>query len=185
MPKIIRDCEQGSEAWGKYRVGSIGGSSIKSVLTGGKGKTRMSLMYQLAGERITGQKYSFQATPAMEEGVRREEESRGAFEIITDLEVEKVGLIQGDIPYTHCSPDGIINESGLELKNPLIHTQIKYIAENRLPLEYVDQVQYSMWITGFSYWWWPRYWSGKGIRFGSYSSYRGHCRAGINQVISG
>ena len=161
MPKMIRDIEQGSDAWFKLRCGSIGGSSIKAVLTGGKGKTRKSLMYQLAGERITGQKHEFKATPAMEEGTRREEESRDTFEFITGLKVEEVGLIQGDVQHTHCSPDGIINDMvGLELKNPLVHTQIKYIDENRLPLEYIAQVQYSMWVTGYDDWYFFSYYPG-------------------------
>ena len=161
MPEIIYG-EQNTDVWRSLRIGSVGGSSIKAVMTGGKGKTRMSLMYQLAGERITGRKYEFKATPAMEEGIRREPESKAEFEFITELELQDVALVKGDIPYTHCSPDSILisEPAGLELKNPLIHTHIKYINEGRLPPEYVYQVQYSMWITGYEYWYFFSYFPG-------------------------
>ena len=36
----ILDCEQLSDEWMKARIGSIGGSSISSVVAGGQGKMR-------------------------------------------------------------------------------------------------------------------------------------------------
>ena len=39
----------------------------------------------------------------------------------------------------------------------MAHTQVKYIDEDRLPPEYVKQVQYSMWIGGYPYWWFFSY----------------------------
>lgn len=156
--KIIKDIEQLSDAWFSLCCGSIGGSSIQAVMTGGKGKTRKSLMYQLASEVMTGEKYQFNSTPAMDEGVRREAESRDTFCFITGLEIEEVGLIKGSVESTHCSPDGLTSDgAGLELKNPMAHTQVKYIDEDRLPLEYVKQVMFSMWITGYDYWWFFSY----------------------------
>lgn len=158
MPEIIRDIDQLSDEWFKLRVGSIGGSSIQAVMTGGQGKTRKSLMYQLTSEILTGEKYGFNSTPAMDKGTRRESESRAKFSLMTFLDVEEVGLIKGDIEGTHVSPDGLTSDgAGLELKNPMAHTQVKYIDEDRLPLEYVKQVQYSMWITGYKRWWFFSY----------------------------
>jgi len=156
--QIIRDIDQLSDAWFSARCGSIGGSSIKALMSKGQGKTRKALLYQLASEKLTGEKYEFKTTPAMEEGTRREDESRKEFCFITGLDVEEVGLIKGSIEGTHCSPDGLTSDgAGLELKNPLAHTQVKYIDEDRLPLEYVKQVQYGMWITGYDYWWFFSY----------------------------
>jgi len=158
MSKIIRDVDQLSEEWFSLRCGSIGGSSIQAVMAGGKGKTRKTLMYQFASEILTGEKYGFNPTQAMEEGTRREPESRDTFCLITGLDIEEVGLIKGDIERTHVSPDGLTSDgAGLELKNPMAHTQVKYVDEDRLPLEYVKQVQYSMWITGYERWWFFSY----------------------------
>ena len=158
--EIIRDINQLTEEWFAECCGSIGGSSIQSLLAKGKGKSRKSLLYQKAGERLTDNNYDSKISnrPAVKEGSRREAESRTKFSLITGLEVEEVGLIKGDIEGTHCSPDGLTSDgSGLELKNPMAHTQVKYIDEDRLPLEYVKQVQFSMWITGYEYWWFMSY----------------------------
>ena len=46
----ILDMPQGSDEWFAERIGSIGGSSIASVVAKGEGKMRKSLMYRLAGE---------------------------------------------------------------------------------------------------------------------------------------
>ena len=160
MPTIIRDISQLTKEWFAECCGSIGGSSIKNLLAKGKGKSRKSLLYQKAGERLTNNNYDPKISdrPAVKEGTRREAESRTKFCLITGLDVEEVGLIKGDIEGTHCSPDGLTSDgSGLELKNPMAHTQVKYIDEDRIPLEYVKQVQYSMWITGYEYWWFFSY----------------------------
>jgi len=156
--EIIRDIDQLSKEWFSARCGSIGGSGIKALMSKGQGKTRKSLLYQLASEKLTGEKYEFKTTSAMEEGTRREDESRKEFCFITGLECEETGLIKGNIEGTHCSPDGLTSDgAGLELKNPMAHTQVKYINEDRLPTEYVKQVQYSMWIAEYDYWWFFSY----------------------------
>jgi len=157
VPEIIY-CEQGGIDWHKHRLGSIGASSAQSLMAKGQGVSRKSLMYQLASEIITGVKHQIKTTPAMEEGLRREAESRSKFSLITGLDVEEIGLIKGNVKGTHASADGLTSDgAGLELKNPMAHTQVKYIDEDRLPLEYVKQVQYSMWITGYEYWWFFSY----------------------------
>ena len=166
MPKIIRDIEQGSIEWDVLRLGSVGGSGIKKVLTKGRAgkpsKTRITYKRELAQEIVTGEKTDSYVSDDMLEGTRREPESRGAFELITGLEVEQVGLIHGDIPRTHVSPDGLTSDGyGLELKNPKIETHIKYIdMGNMVPIEYIAQVQYSMWITNCEYWYFFSYYPG-------------------------
>lgn len=156
--EIIRDVDQLSDEWFELRIGSVGGSSIKDLMAKGQGKSRKSLMYRLVEEIRENKKYEGYVSKAMEEGTRREPESRRDFRFITGLEVEEVGLIKGNVPGTHCSPDGLTSDdAGLELKNPIYTTQLRYIDEDRLPLEYVKQVQYSMWIAEYDYWWFFSY----------------------------
>ena len=151
-------CKQGDDEWYKHRLGSIGASSAQSLMAKGQGISRKSLMYQLASEIITGKKYQIKTTPAMEEGLRREPKSRAKFSLITGLDIEEIGLIKGNVKGTHASADGLTSDgAGLELKNPMAHTQVKYIDEDRLPLEYVKQVQYSMWIAEYDHWWFFSY----------------------------
>ena len=94
----------------------------------------------------------------MEEGSRREPESRAKFCLITGFDVEEIAMVKGDVDRTHCSPDGFVSDgAGLELKNPIYTTQVRYIDKECLPSEYEKQVQYSMWITGYKRWWFFSY----------------------------
>ena len=58
-----------------------------------------------------------------------------------------------------CSPDSIIKKikTGLELKNPLPKTQVKYLLDGGLPNEYFGQCQMSLYITGFKVCWFMSY----------------------------
>jgi len=157
MSCIIDHCIQGSEEWFKKRVGSVGASSINKIITstGKRSTQRKAYMYQLAGEIITGVKAESYSNANMEEGVLREQESRELFEFTHNVEIEEVGLI---LPFEnavyHCSPDGIIKgkEEGLELKNVLASTQVKYLDKNVLPTEYRLQCQFSLFVTGWDVW---------------------------------
>lgn len=52
------------------------------------------------------------------------------------------------------SPDGLIPDlnKGLEIKCPKMSTHIRYILEGGVPKEYIIQVQFSMWVTGYKEW---------------------------------
>ena len=156
--QIIRGIDQLSDEWFKMRIGSVGGSSIKDLMAKGKGKSRKSLMYRLVKEIRENKKHEGYVSKAMEEGTRREPESRRDFCFITGLGVEEVGLIKGDVPQTHCSPDGLTSDgAGLELKNPIYTTQVRRLDENVTPPEYEKQLQYSMWIAEYGCWWFFSY----------------------------
>jgi hypothetical protein len=103
-------------------------------------------MYQLVSEIMTQEPYQMKQTDAMKRGSDLEEEARAAFEFVSELEVRQVGLVKGAWEGTHCSPDGMMGDEILEVKCPLAHTQVKYLDENRLPLEYKWQVQWNLYI---------------------------------------
>jgi hypothetical protein len=46
---------------------------------------------------------------------------------------------------------------GIEVKCPLIHTHVGYLLAGTLPTDYFQQVQGSMFVTGFSSWWFMSY----------------------------
>jgi len=91
---IIDDIEQGSEEWFAARIGSIGGSSIASVVAGGQGKTRKQLMYRLIGEMLSGVKYQGYSNADMQRGIEQEPDARNMYEFITGNEVKEVGLVK-------------------------------------------------------------------------------------------
>ncbi len=151
----ILDMEQGSESWFSERMGSVGSSSVKNAMSGGQGKTRKTLIYNLLGEVISGEKTAFFKSAAMEEGNRREKESREWYSFYSGIEWEEVGLIRNDnFPGQHTSPDAINRklEIGIELKNVQANTMVKYLDSGKMPTEYIAQCQHAMMITGWKKW---------------------------------
>jgi len=153
---IIIECDQRSEQWFSEKAGVPGSSSFDKIATtkGEPSKQRTGYMHQLAAEAITGRIEQGYTNAFMEEGTAREDESRGLYELIKGVTVEQVGFIYPDEEKKYgCSPDGLINrERGLEMKNPLPKTQVAYLLKNELPTDYFQQVQGSLFITGFERW---------------------------------
>jgi len=114
--KIITDCEQGSKRWHELRLGSIGGSSISSVVAGGQGKTRTALLYRKAGELLSGATYESYSNAHMERGLEQEPDARAAYEWEAEAEVYQVALIQSDKQLQHYSPDGCVDTGLIEIK---------------------------------------------------------------------
>lgn len=147
--EIIRDIDQGSEEWHLLRLGSVGGSSMNSVLAKGKGETRQKLLYQLAAEILTGNKTNTYNTPAMERGTELEPEARRHYEMLTFTDVEQVCLIKSDVPRVHVSPDGLVgDDGGIEIKCPLPTTHIETIDTGKIDIKYIRQCQHFLWVTG-------------------------------------
>jgi len=154
---FIIDCEQRSEQWFAERLGKPSASNFDSIITstGVISKSRQSYMYELVAQILTGKAEEGFRSPAMDEGVNREDESRKLYEMIKDVSVKQVGMIFPDQWKQYlCSPDGFIEDHqyGLELKNVLPKTQIGYLLANKLPTSYFCQVQGSMLVTGFDRW---------------------------------
>lgn len=147
--EIIKDCIQGSDEWHQLRLGSVGGSSINSVLAKGQGKSRQSLLYQLAAELLSGQKTNGYTSPAMERGNELEDDARTLYSFQTGLDVEQVALIKADISRVHVSPDGLVgDDGGVEIKTMLPHTYVELVDTRKIDLKYIRQCQHFLWITG-------------------------------------
>lgn len=153
---IIENCSQGSEAWFKLKIGKPSASNASRIITneGKPSKSRIGYMYELAGEILTGKQEEGYKNANMITGQEREDESRKFFELTNGVEVKQVGVVYKDKKKQFlCSPDGIVNdEYGLELKNVLPKTQVKYLLSGETPEEYFSQIQMSLYITGFEYW---------------------------------
>lgn len=153
---IIDNIDQGTEEWFQEKLGIPSASNFNKILSAtGKPSTQAKgYLYQLAAERITGERAESYKNEIMEEGNIREAESRSMYELTYSVEVEEVGVIYPDENKRFlCSPDGLINrEYGLEMKNVLPKTQVKYLINNKVPNEYYVQVQGSMLVTGYDRW---------------------------------
>ena len=136
--------EQGTEAWHQARLGSIGGSSIAAAVAQGTGATRQTLLYKLAGELLTGKREDSFVSSAMVQGLEREPDARLLYEMIEGVEVKQVGLIR-DKPHCHCSPDGLVEERGMiEIKSPQIPAHVETLDKQKVPAQYVKQIQWSL-----------------------------------------
>ena len=158
-PGVIIDYSiQGSPEWMACKVGIPGVSSLDKIITtkGERSTSRDELLYKLAGERIIGRKEETFQSVAMANGIEREPIAREIFEMKMEVEVEQVGFIYYDERKDcGCSPDGLIvgKKEGLEIKCPTLSTHVSYLMGNKLPTRYFQQVQGSLYVTGYESWW--------------------------------
>ncbi len=157
---------QGSPLWWDLRRGIVTGSRFPSILTPVTGKpstSQKALIAALCGEvsdpanNAPGwctERFNKPPNLAIEEGVRREAESRAWLAMERTCHIEQVGFCLADNGLYGCSPDGlIVADSGcldaaLELKNPMAETQAGYLLDGRLPPEYRCQVHGHLIVTG-------------------------------------
>ena len=153
---IIVNCKQNSEQWFAEKLGKPSASNASKIITndGKPSKQRTGYLYELASEIITNRREEGYQNGNMLMGQEREEESRVLYEMMYDVKVDKVGVVYKDEAKQFlCSPDGIVNgKYGLEMKNPLPKTQVKYLLNGAIPPEYFSQVQFSLYVTSFKFW---------------------------------
>lgn len=148
---IIVDCVQGTEEWFKIKAGLPSASNFDKIITtkGEPSKQSQKYLYQLAGEKITGLKDATFQSEAMDRGIELEAEARQFYEMVRDCKVDQVGLCIHDKKRYSCSPDGLVGEDGLlEIKCPLIATQVGYLLDGEVPTDYFQQVQGQLLVTG-------------------------------------
>lgn len=146
-------CEQRSPEWFAARCGIPTSSNFDKVVdTAGKpSKQREKYLFKLAGERIIGQSEETYQNAAMLRGIEMESEAREVYQFMTGVEVVPAGLcvIEDKIIHYGASPDGLVGTDGLlEIKCPLISTQVGYLLNNIFPSEYYQQVQGQLLVTG-------------------------------------
>ncbi|MEN6423335.1 MAG: lambda exonuclease family protein [Smithella sp.] len=163
MPIIIDSFEQHSEEWFAAICGNVGASNIDKIITttGARSKQREDFMYQLAGERICGKREETFQSQAMKNGREREANARSVFSMIQGIEVKQVGVVYKDEwKLCHCSPDGLTENSGLEMKNPMMKTHVRYLLNGKLPTDYFCQIQMSLYVTERDLWYFMSYYDG-------------------------
>lgn len=153
---IIEDTfSQRDPQWYEAKAGVPGSSSFSKIVTtkGAPSKSATDYMYQLAGEKTIGRIEESYTSFAMQQGINREDEARQLYELISGQSVRQVALVYKDASKSvACSPDGLLEASGLEIKCPMLKTHVKYLLDDKLPSEYFVQVQGSLWVCGFDTW---------------------------------
>jgi len=151
MPQYIYDIDQNSPEWFDARICSIGGTGINKVAGGGKG--RKDLLYEFAGELITGvPAESFKFRHA-DRGHEFEPDARDYYAFTRGIEVKQCGLVKADEPHKHVSPDGLVSDSGgLEIKTRIPSVFVKAFVEDTVDIAVRRQIQWSIWITERDWW---------------------------------
>lgn len=145
--------EQGSELWHKMHIGVPSASLFSTIMAtgkdGGESKTRTKLLFQMAGEVLTGIPRENYSDGYMERGKKMEERARSHYAFTHDVELTRIGFIRNKLPHGQmigCSPDALVGKSkGLEIKTQAPHLMIEQLIKgSAMPTEHRAQVHGTM-----------------------------------------
>jgi len=163
---IVLDHPQGSEDWLQARVGACTASRFvdargkltrksKNGDVGDPNGDAIGYAWLLAMETIAREPLDDTfVTYAMRRGRELEPYARRLYEVRTGAVVEEVSLILSDDERVGYSSDGFRDEDGLvEIKCPMSCEKIGAVWESpeTAHVEYLDQINGGMWITGRKY----------------------------------
>lgn len=154
--KIYRDIDQGSGDWYQLRVGIPTASEFHHIITPAKAeysKSARMYAYRLISERLLNRPtQSAIETEWMARGKDLEPIAAGQYEVVNDVELERVGFVTTDDGSTGASPDRIIKGkgAGLEIKIPAPHVHMGYLL-GETPDIYRPQVQGQNYVCEFDY----------------------------------
>lgn len=155
----IFNCEQGTPEWKELRCGVITASDMSKVLAKGQGKTRLSYMYKLIGEAMTGEPADGFSNQHMDRGHLMEPAARELYAEQTGNTIEQVGFILNHgVGY---SPDALVNDDGLgEIKSKLPHLMAELWDRGKVPGDHVAQIQCGLWVSEREWLDFVAYWPG-------------------------
>lgn len=147
------DCEQGGEEWKRLHIGVPSASRFKAIMASGRdgdaSKTRAKLLYQMAGEILTGEPAETFKNAVMQRGIEMEPEAREHYAFRPNVELTSVGFARRTIGRVTvgCSPDSLVGKDGLlEIKTMAPDMLIELLQSGRFPTEHRAQVHGSLWV---------------------------------------
>lgn len=146
MAPIYHEVEQNTPEWQQLRTGIPCSSEFHKIIMPKKAKMSVqapALLNRLLAEWWSGEpsENEYQST-WMERGHEMEAEAVSAFEFIAGVETLPGGFITTSDGMMGCSPDRLIGDSSdLELKSPLLSTQIGYALHGVISDTYKAQLQ--------------------------------------------
>src|SRR5260370_5635474 len=150
MPIFHHDVAQYSDEYDRIRLGIATSSNFHKIITpqGKPSKQWREYACVLIAERILQQKIEFYNSPAMERGLIVEADAADWYEFDHDVTVQKVGFITDDDHTVGCSPDRLVGGDGLlEIKAPLLHTQVEYWISGEISERFRPQLQSQLYIS--------------------------------------
>lgn len=151
----IHRVEQGGAEWLALRAGIPTASSFHKIITpkGAPSTQSGPYMHHLLAEWLLGRPILDESESLfMERGSDQEDSAIAYYEMLRNVEVDRVGFVTTDDGRAGCSPDGLIDPSGgLEMKVPAPGTHVGYLLGG-MPDKYRWQVIGGLWITGRDWW---------------------------------
>lgn len=163
---IVLNHPQGSEDWLRARIGACTASRFsdargvlkvksKNGNAGDPNGDAVKYAWTIAMETIAGEPLDDTfVTYAMRRGRDLEPQARAVYEARTGAWIEEVSLILTDDERFGYSADGFRDDDGLiEIKCPLACDKLGQVWSNpdEAHLEYIDQINGGLWITGRKY----------------------------------
>lgn len=148
---------QGTPEWHQLRLGKVSASRINDMMAktkSGWSTSRENYKYELAVERLTGQKTETFTSGAMQWGTENEPLARGAYTVAKGVFVTEVAWVNHfSVKNSGCSPDGLVDDNRglIEIKCPLTKTHIKWMIDGVPPKEHINQMMWQMAVTGRHY----------------------------------
>lgn len=133
--------EQKTDDWQELRIGKVTGSNAKKVKGAGN-----AFLYETLALMTTDRDQKQAFGEHVERGNELEPEARAAYEKLKGVRVEQAAFIERDDGRVGFSPDGIIRDKKLditriiEIKCPDTNNHIRYVLENKIPSEHIDQI---------------------------------------------
>jgi len=125
------------------------------------GDMRQGYMAELVAQIATGLIPEQMSFKQCEWGHEHEDQARAFFELEYGVNVDVPAFIYKDKEKRFgISPDGLIvgEKTGLELKCPFTSKVfVEFATCDKIKKEYIEQCQYSMWVTGYDGWYFANY----------------------------
>lgn len=150
---IVHDCIQGTPEWRAVRLGLPTSSRFDSIVTPSKleySRSSAGYIAELVAEYMLGTPLDSGTSAWMERGTEMEAEARAWYSMDHDVDVREVGFITTDDGRVGCSPDGLTDGGGLEIKCYSARHHMECLLGQDITTG--GQVQGSLWITGLPYW---------------------------------
>ena len=154
MSEYIYTIKQGSDEWVAVRVGKFSASYAADLLMDKKTSGYKNLIDKIVEERITGQpteSKTFSGNYFTERGISLEPVAVDDYEMRSFNDTQIIGVVIKD-EFTLCSPDRLINDNGLlQIKCPIFSTQREYLRTQKVPGNYLKQMNFELFVTGREY----------------------------------
>ncbi len=148
--QIIKNIEQGTKEWLSLKLGVASASNFNKIITS-KGEESDQLKgyaLSLATDMFLINPEDGYKTESMIKGNTLEPLARQVYQEENLELVEQITMFKSDCGNFGYSPDGLVGNNGLiEIKNPDSKTHFKYIIENKVPSNYIPQLQGGLWVS--------------------------------------